>query len=99
MPLNEDLDIWLDTEEFATIATINGNQYKCIFDTDADVSSFGVELSGIGVEGRRFVACFKSSDVVGLRHGQAIAINAKNYKVIGIQPASEGFTDLELKEV
>lgn len=96
--LNEDLDIFLDVDEFATIAIINGRALRCIFDSDP-VGSFGSDFSAVGVEGKRFTACFKDEDVAGLRHGTIITLESKNYKVIGVQPAAtERFTDVELKE-
>jgi DNA-binding protein len=62
----------------ATVKTLKG-----IFDN-------GFKEFGFPAEGRNIEYLVDSSQIVGMRHGDAIAINAIAYKVASVQPHQDG---------
>jgi hypothetical protein len=90
--LNENLDTFLDLDDFAVTATLNGVAVKVIFDN----TFAAFEL---GAEGRSITALGKSSDLINVSHGDEVSINQVDYSVVGVQPQGDGaFTLLILKQ-
>lgn len=65
---------------------------KVIFDEDY------TPMDLVGAEGRSLTATCKSSDVRGANHRSLLQIGSLTYKVEGIHPTMDGFTELILKE-
>lgn len=92
----EDLSVFFDINGFAEVAAIAGQSYPCIFDEDYSAMNL------VGAEGRQITAYLKTSDVkaANVKHGTAIAISGKNFRVKNIMPTGDGkLTDLELTEL
>ena len=95
----ENLNLFLN--DFAVDAAINGTTpsggnlptlVKVLFDEEY----LPLEL---GAEGRALTATGKTEDLKAIRHKTTIAIEGKNYSVVGVHPIMDGkFTELELKE-
>lgn len=83
---NEDLDAFLNVNEFGVAATYNAtpivvqllNEYATI------------DGGAVGIEGSNPVALVKASDVVGIQADAAILVDSVNYTVVRIEPDSTG---------
>jgi len=89
MAMTEDLDVFLDTDDFATEATINSATVLGILGNEFVQVDF-VESSKPAFE------C-KSSDITGIAHGDTVTVGSDSYKVRGIQPDGTGMTKLILE--
>ncbi len=92
--LEDDLDIFLDDEEFAVDVILNSVTIQGIFDNE-----FLQALEdNIGVETTHPQGQFKTSDVSSAVHGDTMTINSVVYNIIGIQPDGTGMTLILLSE-
>lgn len=93
--LQNDLDVFINTDEFATPITYKGNTINGIYDNTSDVA----RLVGIGVESASPRVVVKSSDVVGVKSKDVLVVDGVSYYVIPpIQFDGEGLTTLLLSE-
>ena len=92
--LINDLDIFLDDDEFAVEITFDGGTVLGIFDNE-----FAVAVEGeIGIESATPQVLVKDSDIAGATHGQTMTIDSVVYKIIGIHPDGTGLTLILLSE-
>ena len=92
--LTNDLDIFLNSDEFAVDITYNAGTIQGIFDDE-----FSSAVQGeMGIESTVPQVLVKSSDVVGIAHADLMTINTIVYKIIGIQPDGTGMTMLLLSK-
>jgi hypothetical protein len=92
--LINDLDTFLNSDEFADDITYNSVTIQGIFDDE-----FSSAVQGeMGIESTVPQVLVKTSDVVGIAHADLMTINSTVYKVIGIQPDGTGMTMLLLSE-
>lgn len=93
--LTTDLDIFLNSNEFAVDVTFNAATIRGIFDNEFIAL---LEREGIGVEGAGPQCLFKTSDVSTAIHGDTMTIESIVYNIIGIQPDGTGLTRILLSE-
>ncbi len=92
--LNDDLDIFLDDDEFAVDVILNAVTIQGIFDNE-----FLAAVEGdIGIESTLPQGQFKTSDVSSAIHGDVMTINSVDYNIIGIQPDGTGITLIFLSQ-
>jgi hypothetical protein len=93
MAFTEDLDAFLDTDEFAVTATLAGGAVSVIFDK-AYLAALGGQA-----DATEPMCLLKSSDVTAhaLAFGSAITIAGTAYTVRGIHPDGTGLTSLLLE--
>ncbi len=89
-----DLDILIDTDDFAVDITYNLATIKGIFDNGFIESSDGE----VAVESTVPQVIVKSSDVVGAIHDEIMTIDSVDYNIIGIQPDGTGVTVIFLSQ-
>ena len=87
--MNEDLDVFLDEDEFAVTAEIIGLDVVGIMSEEYVMVNF--------VESKKPVFDCKESDVYGVTHGSSVVIDSSVYQVVGIQPDGTGMTRLILE--
>ncbi len=92
--LTNDLDIFLNSDEFAVDVTYLAATIQGIF--DAEFSS--AVQSELGIESTAPQVTVKTADVPNVAHGQTMEINSVVYQIIGIQPDSTGMTLILLSE-
>lgn len=92
--LTNDLDIFLDDDEFAVDVILNSVTIQGIFDNEF-ISAVEDE---IGVETTIPQGQFKTSDVSTAVHGDQMTINSIVYNIIGIQPDGTGMTLILLSQ-
>ena len=102
MDLEDDFSTFLDTDEFASVATIAGKDIPVIFDAEyvaADVGGIDAEQAGPAIQGR-------TSDLEDVSHDQVIAVRSKNnptvsvdYKAADRMPDGTGWTVIKLRLV
>lgn len=83
-----DLDVFLNSDEFAEIVTYKGAAIRGVFDDAFQVSA----PDGLGIETTQPQVVVKSADVAGMAHGDTMTIKTVVYKVIGIHPDGTGLT-------
>jgi hypothetical protein len=90
MTLNfENLDIFFNTNHFATEVTIGSSTIKGIFDN----MHYGVDSpSYFEVSTSEPVLTVKSSDITTLQRGDSVTINSQAYRVHDIQPDGTGIS-------
>jgi hypothetical protein len=92
--LTNDLEIFLNSDEFAVDVTYLGNTIQGIFDDE-----FSSAVQGeMGVESTVPQVLLRTSDVPNVAHGETMTINSVVYQVIGIQPDGTGMTLILLSE-
>ncbi len=92
--LTTDLDIFLNSAEFAVDITYNAATIQGIFDAE-----FSSAVEGeMGIESTDTQAFVKTSDVSSATHGETMTINSIVYNIIGIQPDGTGMTLILLSE-
>ncbi len=92
--LTDDLDIFLDDNEFAANVILNSVTIQGIFDNE-----FLEAVEGeMGVETTIPQVMVKSSDIASAVHGDTMTINSVVYNIIGIQPDGTGMTLILLSE-
>jgi hypothetical protein len=92
--LTNDLEIFLNSDEFAVDVTYLGDTIQGIFDDE-----FSSAVQGeMGVESTVPQVLVRTSDVPNVAHSQEMTINSTVYKVIGIQPDGTGMTLLLLSK-
>lgn len=95
MPFAEDLTEFVDVDEFATAATLQGVAVASgvIFD-----NGYAEPLGNL-VEGRAPTALAIAADVPNVAHGQTLIVNGTSYKVRGVEPDGYGLVALRLEAV
>ena len=92
--LTTDLDIFLNSNEFAVDVIYLAATIQGVFDAE-----FSSAVEGeMGIESTVPQVLVKTSDVSGAVHGQAMTINSVVYQIIGIQPDGTGMTSILLSE-
>lgn len=92
--LLNDLDIFLNSDEFAVDVTYLVSTIQGIFDDE-----FSSAVQGeMGIESTVPQVLVKTSDVQNIAHNEELTINSVVYKVIGIQPDGTGVTLILLSE-
>ncbi len=92
--LTNDLDIFLNADEFAVDVTYLAATIQGIFD-----APFSSAVAGeMGIESSLPQVTVKTSDVASAVHGQTMTINSVVYQIIGIQPDGTGMTTILLSE-
>jgi hypothetical protein len=92
--LTNDLDIFLDDDEFAVDVILNSVTIQGIFDNE-----FITALEDdIGIETTSPQAQFKTTDVSSVVHGDIMTIDSVDYNIIGIQPDGTGMTLIVLSK-
>jgi len=86
----DDLDVFLNTDEFADEATIGGETVNGIFDNE--------HTEVLDVSGTHPAFTCKTSDVSGVSQGDTVTINGTGYRVVSIKPDGTGMTTLVLEE-
>ena len=85
-----DLDVFLDEDDFAVAITYGGETIYGIFGNPYE--------EGGNAESFAPVALVKTSDVVGIAHGEALVINETTYYVINVQNSGILLTTLVLSK-
>ena len=68
---------------------------KVVFESEY----LSVQVVGdVGVESASPAAYCKSADIIGVQHGDTLAISGTTYNIIGIQPDGTGMTTLILSK-
>lgn len=93
MPMTEDFTAFLNTGEFATAVTVDGNAVDAIFDN----AYVEVGFDGVSVESVGPVLHCTTADVSTAVQGTAAVVNAVNYTVAEVQPDGTGMTLLRLR--
>jgi hypothetical protein len=89
--MTEDLSIFLNADEFASPATVGGQEFNCILDRDwAEVN---------GVEGYYPHALCKAADVAALTVGAQISIAGAYYTLLAKRPDGTGLATIVLEAV
>lgn len=92
--LTNDLDVFLNSDEFAVDVTYNAATIQGIFDAE-----FSSAVEGeVGIESTVPQVLVKTSDVPNVAHNETMTINSVVYSVIGIQPDGTGVTLILLSE-
>ncbi len=92
--LINDLDIFLNSDEFGVDVTYNTVTIQGIFDDE-----FSSAVQGeMGIESTVPQVLLKTADVPNVAHNETMTINSIVYKVIGIQPDGTGMTLILLSE-
>jgi hypothetical protein len=95
--LNQDLDVFFNDAEFADVAVLeNGTSVAVYFDEKDDVV-FDAGLDSDVSASVPSVTC-KASDVVDVRHGDALILNNMTYFVIDMDPPQSGVRKIYLSE-
>ncbi len=92
--LRDDLDLFLNIDEFAETITYKGAPIKGIFDNAFVVDS----QDGVEVETVQPQVIAKTSDISTLVHGDTMTISSVVYNVVGIQPDGTGITIVLLSQ-
>lgn len=90
MAFTEDLDQFVDTNDFAITVTIGGVSVSAIFDNEA--------ADALMASGTQPVLTVKSSDVSATARGTAVVVNGTNYTVAKIEPDGTGFSRVILEK-
>ncbi|MCP4989340.1 MAG: hypothetical protein GY928_25775 [Colwellia sp.] len=92
--LTTDLDVFINTDEFAVDITYNSTTIQGVFDNE-----FSSAVEGeMGIESTVPQVMVKTSDVASVVHGEVMIIESVNYNIIGIQPDGTGMTLILLSE-
>lgn len=87
----EDLDDFLDPDEFAVVALWKGSgRVIGIFDNEYALLPLGLP----GVESNQPQFLCKAADVPGVMHGQSLDVNDTAYIIRGVQPDGTGMVRL-----
>jgi hypothetical protein len=89
-----DLDVLIDTDDFAVSITYNSATINGIFDKEFAQTAEGE----VAIESTVPQVLVKDSDIVGAAHGDVMTINGINYNIIGIQPDGTGSTLILLSQ-
>ena len=93
MPMTEDFTAFLNTGEFATAVTVDGNPINAIFDN----AYVQVGFDGVTVESVGPALLCTTADVSSAVQGTAAGVNAVNYTVGEVLPDGTGMTLLRLR--
>lgn len=92
--LTNDLDVFLNSDEFAVDITYQAATIQGIFD-----APFSSAVEGeMGIESTLPQVLVKTGDVPNIAHAETMTINSVVYNVIGIQPDGTGMTLILLSE-
>lgn len=94
MAFTEDLDTFLDTDEFAVTATLTGGATVSVIFDKAYIAAMGGQ-----VDATEPMCLLKTSDVAArsIAFGTTLTIAGTAYTVRGIQPDGTGMTVLALE--
>lgn len=87
--MTEDLDVFLDDDDFAITATIIGLPVVGIMSEEYVQVNF--------VESKKPVFDCKEEDIYGVTHGSSLIAGDDAYQVVGIQPDGSGMVKLILE--
>lgn len=85
----EDLSVFMDTDDFAVTATVDGSSVEGILGNEFVLVDF--------IESKKPTFDCATADVVGVAHGGTVTVGSDTYKVRGIQPDGTGMTKLILE--
>ena len=87
--LQSDLDIFLNSDEFAQVVTIDGKSVKALFDEDHELVSEDYE-NGSNANISTFIPAItvKSGDTAGVKNGDTVTVDGKTYQIV--EKAEEG---------
>lgn len=95
MAFAEDLAAFIRTNDFASVATLQGVSVASGVIFDADY----LEPLGNMVEGRAPIALAIAAEIPAVAHGQALVVTGKGtYTVRGVEPDGTGLVLLRLEE-
>lgn len=89
--LETDLDVFIDTEEFAVIATVDGLPVNGIYDRPYVDTE---EVSGY----QPSLTC-KTIDVSTVAEDDTVIIDGVNFRISSIEPDGTGITKLKLEKI
>lgn len=93
MPFAEDLSAFLSTDEFATLATLDGAEVRCIFDNGSALAQVGVA----GMMSTQPSMTLPTADVPAEVVGLPAVVNGASYLVAEHQPDGTGVSVLLLE--
>ena len=98
--IDPDIDAFFDTETFGQVATYTRSGYPSvsipvIFDASGSIATLA---DGTEYETTAPKALCKTEDLPNIAHGDAVTVEGRQYKVIGISPDGTGVTTLTLSE-
>lgn len=99
MPFEEDLSLFLSSDEFGSVATATTRhgevvQFQVIFDNGYAVGSVGLA----GMASTQPSAMARSVDVADVSVGGSLDVNGATYVVAELQPDGTGMTTLLLEK-
>jgi len=90
--IENDLDTFFELDEFGVeVNVLNKNVIGIITDFYQDIDG-----GEVGAEGAEVLLIIKSSDVVGVAHGDAVQTQGENFAVVNIQDTNSGISRLKL---
>ncbi len=90
----KDMDIFLNTDEFAQPVTYQGREIPAVFDDEFEQRAFG---GTVNIETTlRQIFC-KTEDVPHIKRDEIIIIDQVRFSVVGIHPDGTGATTLILQ--
>ncbi len=93
MAFTEDLDVFLDIDDFAITVTVDSGSVSAIFEE----SWVELEIGKVPYSGLKPTLFGKASDFSG-KFGKAVVINSTNYTIVDIQPDGSGMVLVVLTE-
>ena len=84
--MNSDLDIFLNSEEFADVITVSGQEYKVIIDKDGGYEERYIDT---------VITC-KHEEFKNFLDGQEIIIDSISYKIHNKSPNLNGMMEIAL---
>ena len=95
--LNQDLDVFFNTDEFADTALLESGAVVSVYFDEKDDVVFDTGLDSDVSASVPSVTC-KASDVATMSHGESIIVNNMTYYVIDMDPPQSGVRKLYLSE-
>lgn len=93
MAFTEDLDIFLETDDFATTVTVDGSSVNAIFES----AWVEVNIGQIPYSGIKPTLFGRASDFVG-KHGKVVVVESTNYTIVDMQQDGSGMVLVVLTE-
>ena len=95
--LNQDLDVFFNTDEFADTALLESGAVVFVYFDEKDDVVFDTGLDSDVSASVPSVTC-KASDVTTMSHGESVIVNNMTYYVIDMDPPQSGVRKLYLSE-
>lgn len=100
MAFTEDLDLFLETDDFASVLTLFPGEagevaINGIFDREYFAAEVGSEVDVVSAQ--PMIRC-RDVDVSAVVQGSGVKVGSVDYHVVDIQPDGTGITDLILHE-